>query len=53
MDVIIFGAGIAGLTAAHYLVDQGYRVTVVEALDVPGGLARSARSATGIPCHPG
>lgn len=43
MSVIVFGAGIAGLTAAHYLVQRGYDVTVVEALAVPGGLARSER----------
>ena len=27
-SVAIFGAGIAGLTAAHELVDRGYSVTV-------------------------
>jgi hypothetical protein len=29
-DVAIFGAGIAGLTAAHELVERGYRVEVFE-----------------------
>lgn len=42
---VVFGAGIAGLTAAHYLVRQGFQVTVVEALDGPGGMARSERNA--------
>ena len=41
--VIVFGAGIAGLTAAHYLVKRGYNVTVIEGLSIPGGLARSER----------
>ncbi len=43
MSVIVFGAGIAGLSAAHYLMDRGYKVTVVESLSIPGGLARSER----------
>jgi hypothetical protein len=42
---VVFGAGIAGLSAAHYLVRQGFQVTVVEALDGPGGMARSERNA--------
>ncbi len=42
-SVIIFGSGIAGLSAAHYLIERGYDVTVIESLDVPGGLARSER----------
>jgi len=41
---IIFGAGIAGLSAAHVLAKAGIQVTVVEKLDTPGGLARSARN---------
>ncbi|MFZ6871810.1 polyprenyl synthetase family protein [Undibacterium sp. Di27W] len=39
--VLIAGAGIAGLTAAHELAERGYLVTVVEALAVPGGKSRS------------
>lgn len=43
-SVVIFGAGIAGLTAAHYLArEKGYQVTLIELLNVPGGLARSER----------
>ena len=43
MSVIIFGAGISGLSAAHFLMERGYKVTVVESLGVPGGLSRSER----------
>ncbi len=42
-SIIIFGAGIAGLSAAHELIDLGYNVTVYEALDQPGGFFRSSR----------
>lgn len=43
-SVVIFGAGIAGLTAAHELAQLGYAVSVYEATDQPGGFFRSARS---------
>jgi len=46
---IVFGAGISGLAAAHELAKNGYRVTVIERLTVPGGLARSVRGANGVP----
>jgi protoporphyrinogen oxidase len=39
--VIIIGAGITGLTAALRVIDQGYKVTVVEASEEVGGLAGS------------
>jgi len=42
--VAIIGAGPAGLTAAYYLCEKGYQVTVFEALPVPGGMM-----AVGIP----
>jgi len=36
--VCIIGAGPAGMTAAYYLALKGYRVTIIEALPVPGGM---------------
>jgi len=39
MKVAIIGAGIAGLAAAHDLVDAGHDVDVYEASDYAGGLA--------------
>jgi uncharacterized protein with NAD-binding domain and iron-sulfur cluster len=39
--VAILGGGVAGLSAAHELVERGFDVTVCEARDIPGGKARS------------
>ena len=39
--VVIAGAGPAGLTAAYLLAKDGVRVTVLEADDVVGGIART------------
>jgi NADPH-dependent glutamate synthase beta subunit-like oxidoreductase len=36
--VAVIGSGPAGLTAAYYLVREGYPVTVFEKLDVAGGM---------------
>ncbi len=36
--VCIIGAGPAGLTAAYFLALKGYRVTIIEALPVAGGM---------------
>jgi putative selenate reductase YgfK subunit len=36
--ICIIGAGPGGLTAAYYLALKGYRVTVIEALPVSGGM---------------
>lgn len=42
--VVIFGAGIAGLSAAHELVRLGYIVSIYETTDQPGGFFRSSRT---------
>jgi protoporphyrinogen oxidase len=39
MKIGIIGAGFTGLAAAHRLTKQGFDVTVIEAGEVPGGLA--------------
>jgi hypothetical protein len=41
--VAVFGAGIAGLSAAHEFVRLGYKVSVYEANSEAGGFFRSAR----------
>ncbi len=41
---MIFGAGVAGLTAAHEFVRLGYTVSVYEVNKEPGGFFRSART---------
>lgn len=40
-DVIIIGAGLAGLACARELVQQGYQPLVLEAADAPGGRVRT------------
>lgn len=40
-DAIVIGAGFGGIAAALRLRRRGYRVTVLEALDQPGGRARA------------
>ena len=42
-DVIVVGAGLAGLTAATYLEKAGLEVTVLEKSDRPGGRVKSDR----------
>ena len=49
MNVIIFGAGISGLTAAHELVEKGFKVTVYEKDSLVGGMARSNRTKENVP----
>ncbi len=39
--VVVIGAGIAGLSAASYLLRNGYRVTIMEQHSLPGGLCTS------------
>lgn len=40
-DVIVIGAGVAGLVAGNYLIDKGRRVLIVEQGKHPGGCACS------------
>jgi uncharacterized protein with NAD-binding domain and iron-sulfur cluster len=40
-SVVVLGGGVAGLSAAHELVERGFQVRVFEQRDVPGGKARS------------
>jgi phytoene desaturase len=35
--VVVVGAGLSGLSAAMHCAGAGYRVTLVEAQDIPGG----------------
>src|ERR671936_327000 len=39
--VVILGAGVAGMTAAHELAERGFDVEVFERRGAPGGKARS------------
>jgi geranylgeranyl pyrophosphate synthase/uncharacterized protein with NAD-binding domain and iron-sulfur cluster len=39
--VIVLGGGVAGMTAAHELIDRGFEVVVLERRDLAGGKARS------------
>lgn len=39
--VVILGGGIAGLSAAHELIERGFEVEVYESLAIAGGKARS------------
>ena len=41
--VIVLGGGVAGMSAAHELVERGFQVTVYEKNYIPGGKARSVR----------
>ncbi len=41
--IVIVGGGPAGLTSAYLLAKDGYRVTVLEASDMVGGISRTAR----------
>jgi len=48
-DVVIVGAGHNGLVAACYLARADRQVTVLEALDRPGGGSRTEATITGLP----
>jgi uncharacterized protein with NAD-binding domain and iron-sulfur cluster len=39
--VLVLGAGVGGMSAAHELAERGFSVTVIEDRYVPGGKARS------------
>jgi 15-cis-phytoene desaturase len=41
IHVAVLGGGVAGLSAAHELIERGFQVSVFEAKDVFGGKARS------------
>jgi len=45
--IIVVGAGWAGLGATHYLAQQGYDVTLLEASPQPGGLVAGWKTAAG------
>src|SRR5262244_952794 len=39
--VVILGGGVAGMSAAHELIERGFEVVVLESGDIAGGKARS------------
>ena len=41
---IVIGAGLAGMTAALSLADQGFEVALIERASEPGGMARTSTS---------
>ncbi len=47
--VAVVGSGPAGLSAAHYLSLLGYKVTLIEAADKPGGMLTSCIPAYRLP----
>lgn len=54
-DVVVIGAGAAGLAAARTLLDRGFSVAVLEARDRIGGRAYTESATFGVPydhgCH--
>lgn len=48
-DVVVIGAGAAGIAAAHALIEQGKSVVVIEAADRVGGRAWTESNTFGIP----
>lgn len=52
-DVLVLGAGIAGLAAAHALLDDDLEVLVLEGRDRLGGRAHTDRSFAGFPLELG
>ena len=39
--VVVLGGGVAGMSAAHELIERGFEVVVLERSDLAGGKARS------------
>ena len=39
-QVLVIGAGFAGLSAASFLAQKGWQVTLIEQHELPGGRAR-------------
>src|SRR5271167_658073 len=39
--VIVLGGGVAGMTAAHELIERGFEVVLLERREIAGGKARS------------
>jgi geranylgeranyl pyrophosphate synthase/uncharacterized protein with NAD-binding domain and iron-sulfur cluster len=39
--VVVLGGGVAGMSAAHELIERGFEVVVLERADIAGGKARS------------
>jgi hypothetical protein len=50
--VLVLGGGVAGLSAAHELVERKFEVTIIESSDDVGGRARS-RTVEGLPTEHG
>jgi uncharacterized protein with NAD-binding domain and iron-sulfur cluster len=48
-DIVIFGAGIAGLTVAHELSKYNLKIAIVEKEDIVGGMARTSRYTYNMP----
>jgi uncharacterized protein with NAD-binding domain and iron-sulfur cluster len=46
--VIILGGGVAGMSAAHELIERGFAVEIYEHRSIPGGKARSAPAARSV-----
>ena len=51
--VVILGGGVAGMSAAHELLERGFEVEVYEKLPLPGGKARSIPVMEGLGDHGG
>lgn len=47
--VVILGGGVAGMSAAHELIERDFEVAVYEKLRIPGGKARSVEVSKPIP----